>query len=168
VTELSGVEALIVEPEAFKPEPALRACLFVLAGSLFAVNVTSAREVAVFDGFTPVPRSAACLLGVANLRGVIMPIADVRPLLDLPPHRPGAVIKGLVLEDGPIRAAIAIEAALGLEAFTPVTPGPTGRGFVMGFLPRGAETVTLLDAGALLEALRRALQRTDHIEEDRR
>jgi len=160
------VEDHVVTSEPSTPEPGLRACLFVLAGSLFAVDVMSTREVAVFDRFTPMPRAASCLLGVANLRGVIMPIVDVRPLLDLPPHRPGGVIKGLVIEQGSLRAAIAIEAALGLEAFTRMRPGSPGHALIMGFLTRGGETVTLLDAGALLDALRLAMRGADHPEED--
>ena len=140
--------------------PALRACLFVLGGSLFAVNVTSAREVAVFDGFTRVPRAPAWLLGVANLRGAVMPIVDIRPLLHLPAHRAGAIIKGLVIEDASIRAAVAIEAALGLESFDRVVSPATWSPFSLGSLPRGDEAATLLDAPAVLEALMTELHGT--------
>src|SRR5712664_4176329 len=68
--------------------PALRACLFALSGARFAVDVRSAREVAVFDDLTAVPRAPRLLLGVANLRGTVVPIVDVGPLLDLPELRP--------------------------------------------------------------------------------
>ena len=132
--------------------PAQRACLCTLGGSLFAVDVRSAREVAVFDGFTVVPRAAPCLVGVANLRGVIMPIVDARPLLGLPPHRASAVITGLVVEGGLLRAAIAIDAALGLEPFGDVI-APEQPGFVLGFLPRSDELIPLLDVPKILSAL---------------
>jgi purine-binding chemotaxis protein CheW len=155
-----------VAPEAGPgAAPSLRACLVVLAGSLYAVDVAQAREVAVFDTLTAVPRSASVLLGVANLRGVVMPIADVRPLLGLPPHRPGAVIKGLVVEAASVRAAIAIEAALGLETFDQLATSKR-QGFVQGMLPRGEEAVALLDIPSLLTALGHALGTADEAEED--
>jgi purine-binding chemotaxis protein CheW len=144
----------------------LRACLVVLAGSLFAVDVAHAREVAVFDTLTAVPRSASVLLGVANLRGLVVPIVDVRPLLGLPAHRPGALIKGLVVEEGSVRAAIAIEAALGLEAFDQMITAERSE-YVQGMLPRGEETVALLDTASLITALARELGTADEAEEDR-
>jgi len=146
--------------------PSLRACLVVLAGSLFAVDVAHAREVAVFETITAVPRSASVLLGVANLRGVVVPIVDVRPLLGLPAHRPGALIKGLVVEAASMRAAVAIEAALGLEAFDRMA-GHGRNGHVRGMLPRGGEMVALLDTPGLLTALGRELGTADEAEEDR-
>jgi purine-binding chemotaxis protein CheW len=176
VIDLSAAAGAAATPPAPAPPPALRACLFVLAGSLYAVDVRSAREVAVFDGFTVVPRAPAWLLGVANLRGVVMPIVDVRPHLGLSAHRPGAVIKGLIVEHATIQVAVAIEAALGLEPFTEVIPDtrpgesslPTRRRFVAGFLPRGEEMVTLLDVPIMLGALAHELRTADQAEEDRR
>jgi purine-binding chemotaxis protein CheW len=139
--------------------PTLRACLCALGGSLFAVDVRSAREVAVFDGVTIVPRAAPCLVGVANLRGVIMPILDIRPLLGLPPHRPGTVITGLIVEGALLKVAIAIDAALGLEPFgAGIAPDPPG--FVLSFLPRGDERIPLLDIPKILSALTFELEKT--------
>lgn len=161
--ELPDVAAAAVEPEPPSPQPALRVCVFSLASSLFAVDVTSAREVAVFESVTRVPRAASSLIGVANLRGAIMPIVDAQPLLGLPPHRPAGAMEALVLEDGPFRAAVAIDAALGLETFT----GAPEHGLILGVFGLGADHVTLLDAGALLAALRRSMERLDHTEEDR-
>jgi purine-binding chemotaxis protein CheW len=167
VIDLPATQPAAVTPEIRESQPALRACLFILAGSLYAVDVRSTREVAVFNDFTPVPRAPSCLLGVANLRGVVMPIVDIRQLLRLPAHRPGAVIKGLVIEEARIRAAIAIEAALGLEPFTQLIPPTAPFRFSQGLLPRGDEVVTLLDAPAILDALSCEMRRAHHTEEDR-
>ncbi len=158
--------AIAVTPEEASAPPALRACVFVLGGSLFAVEVTSAREVAVFDSITRVPGAPAFLLGLANLRGAVMPIVDIRALLELPPHRAGTVIKALVLEHGPLRAAIAIEAALGLEPFGEVN-APDGPGLVLGTLRRGDEMVALLDASRILTALALEMRGANQTEEDR-
>ncbi len=156
MTESATME--VAAPPAV-PAAALRACLCALGSSRFAVDVRSAREVAVFDAFTVVPRAAPCLVGVANLRGVIMPILDIRPLLGLPAQRPGAVITGLVVEGALLRAAIAIDAALALEPFSEVF-APEQPGFVLGFLPRGDELIPLLDVPKVLSALTSELGKT--------
>jgi purine-binding chemotaxis protein CheW len=167
VIERPAIKVDAVTHEISEPQPALRACLFVLAGSLFAVDVMSAREVAIFEGFTLVPWAPPVLVGIANLRGVIMPIVDIRPLLHLPPHRPGTVIKSLVIEEPPIRVAVAIEAALGLEPFTRMISQTGPHPFALGLLPRGGELVTLLDAPAILDALSRKMRKAHDTEEDR-
>lgn len=145
--------------------PALRACLFALSGSRFAVDVRGAREVAVFDELTVVPRAPRQLLGVANLRGTVIPIADVGPLLGLPELRPGRGVRTLVLRDGALLAAAAVDEVLGLEPFDDVLPAadpaaPRERGphrLVAGWLTWSGETLALLDVPRILTVLRATL-----------
>jgi purine-binding chemotaxis protein CheW len=151
--EALAIASPAVAPKVLEPEPALHACLFVIDGSLFAVDVRSAREVAVFDQVTVVPQAPLCLLGVANLRGVIMPIVDIRPLMGLSVHRPGTDITGLVIEDASVQAAVAIEAAIGLEPVAHVIPQRDPQEFVLGLLSRGDGVATLVDAQKILRAL---------------
>jgi chemotaxis signal transduction protein len=143
--------------------PALRACLFGLGGLRLAVDVRNAREVAVFDEITPVPRSPQSLVGVANLRGTVIPVVDIRDLLDLPVQRPGRSVRTLVLRDDPLQAAVVVDAVLGLEPFDEIRPpepseaGPAvsaRQRFAVGHVKWGGESVTLLDAPKILEALR--------------
>src|SRR5512144_3330779 len=102
--------------------PAVRACLCAVSGSRFAVDVRSAREVAVFDELTAVPRAPRHLLGVANLRGTVVPIVDVGPFLGLPDLRPARSVRTLVLRDGALLAAVVVDNVLGLEPFEAVLP----------------------------------------------
>ena len=64
------------------------ACLFELASQTFGVEISQAREARVFDDYTVVPLAPSHLIGVANLRGAIIPILDLRvPLtLRVPAH----------------------------------------------------------------------------------
>lgn len=138
---------------------AIRACLFHLAGESFAVEVRWAREVVVFEDYTVVPMAPAHVVGVANLRGSIIPILDVRALLGLPGHQIGRGSTALVISEGGVQVALAIESILGLESFDEVVPfGEAGRKefgeFGVGLLRRGEGLVTLLDVPKLLEALR--------------
>lgn len=142
--------------------PALRACLFALAGSGFAVDVRSAREVAVFDEITAVPRAPRHLVGVANLRGTVLPIVDIRGPLGLPETRPARSVRTLVVRDGSLTAAVVADSILGLEPFddvlAPDSPAAARsrapRQFVAGWLTWTGQTVPLLDVPRLLAALR--------------
>lgn len=136
----------------------VRGCMFALAGELFAVDVRCAREVVIFDDHTRVPGAPSYLIGVANLRGHILPVLDIRPLLGLPSARLGHGIQALVVEVSGVQVAIAIESVLGLEYFKEILPfgdatrrvyGEVG----VGLLRREGSLVTLLDALKILAAL---------------
>ena len=147
---------------AAEPTPALRACLFTVSGARFAVDVRSAREVALFEELTPVPRAPRHLVGVANLRGTVVPIVDVGPLIGLPALRAPRSVRTLVLRNGALLAAMVVEAVLGLEPFetilAPDAPSaPRDRvpsHFLAGWLAWAGETVPVLDAGRILAELR--------------
>jgi purine-binding chemotaxis protein CheW len=142
--------------------PALRACLFALAGSRFAVDVRSTREVALFDEVTAIPRAPRPLIGVANLRGAVLPIVDIRGLLGLPEARPPRSVRTLVLRDDSLVAAAVVDAVIGLEPFDGVIAlddraaarARAPRQFVTGWLAWAGETLALLDVPRLLAALR--------------
>ena len=61
-----------------------RLCLVTLGGELFAIDLRYIREVFELESVTPVPRMPSTLVGVANLRGTVMPLADLRPSLGIP------------------------------------------------------------------------------------
>ena len=136
-----------------------RACLFGLGGERFAVDVRQAREIIVLEAITWVPGAPRPLLGVTNLRGAVLPVADARPLLGLPTRSVTAGTQAVVLAEGDLRAAIPIDRVLGLDWFgEPHDLGDTARRalgpLALGVLPRGDERFTLLDAHAVLDALR--------------
>jgi purine-binding chemotaxis protein CheW len=135
-----------------------RACLFALAGARFAVDVRSAREVVLFDDITAVPLAPPHLVGVANLRGTVMPIVDARELLGLPESRPGRAVRTLVVRDGVVQAALVVDTVLGLEPYEQVVPpdSPTERGpraLMAGWIQWAGETLPLLDVPKILAAL---------------
>lgn len=151
-----------VSPASPDALPAPRACLFTLGGARFAVDVRSACEVVLFDEITAVPRAPRHLVGVANLRGTVMPIVDVRELLGLPDSRPGRPLRTLVLRDGALQAALVVDVVLGLEPLEDVVPAasPTAarmrgpRPLLTGWIRWAGETLPLLDVPKVLAALR--------------
>ncbi|HEU4369692.1 MAG TPA: chemotaxis protein CheW [Methylomirabilota bacterium] len=139
--------------------PIRRACVVLLGGRPFAVDIADAREVIVLDTLTRVPGAPAPVLGIMNLRGVVLAVVDARPLLGLPARPAAGRGRALVLADGGRRAAMQIERVLGLTVFEHVPPsterashGELAVGELAGE-PGGP--ATLLDARAVLAALRR-------------
>jgi len=132
----------------------VRACVVALAGYRFGVEVRYAREVVVFDEYTIVPLAPVHLLGVANVRGNIMPIVDVRPLLAMTPAPAGRSVRALVVEREGVLAALLIDEVLGLEPIERAAPtGDDSGGLVVGELHLEGGAVTLLDVRALLGAM---------------
>jgi purine-binding chemotaxis protein CheW len=134
-----------------------RACLATLAGYRFAVEVRFAREVVVLDEYTLVPLAPAHLLGLANLRGNVITLVDVRPLLGMTPAPVSAQIRALVVECDGVQLGLLIDEALGLEPLEePVDrAGRDGTAaIVAGRLDREGRAVALLDVRGLLVSMR--------------
>jgi chemotaxis signal transduction protein len=136
-----------------------RACVVSLGGRTLAVDVCDAREVMTLDTLGAVPGAPPPLLGLANLRGRVVPVTDARAALALPPRaaRPGGVAIVLVAAD--LEAAVPIDAVLGLQWFDAPLPADGAPDdalstFAIGLVPRPGEAAILLDAGRLLQALR--------------
>ena len=140
---------------------AVRACLFSLAGQRFAIDVAQVREVAIFEDWTTVPLAPPHLVGVANLRGDVVPIADARAVLGLAARRGARKVRTLIVEIDGFEVALVIDGDVSLEAFGGILPlnessqEPHAR-WALGFLPDGERLVPLLDPGRLLRALREA------------
>jgi len=60
-------------------------CLgFLLHDDIYALPLLRVREIIRFEAVTRVPRVAACIKGVVNLRGNVMPVVDLAVWLDRP------------------------------------------------------------------------------------
>ena len=136
-----------------------RACVVTISGRTLAVDVSEAREIMTLEAVGTVPGAPAPLLGVANLRGAVLAVADVRNALALAPKpmKPGGA--AIVLSAGGFEAAVPIDGVVGLEWFdAPLPPDDmpesTLKTFAAGLVPRPDEPAILLDAARLLEALR--------------
>jgi purine-binding chemotaxis protein CheW len=88
----------------------MRVCLITLGKETFAVDIRQVCEVFEPEGITPVPGMPAVLVGVGNLRGIIIPLVDLRPALGVsnstrPRYaavvRHGAQQVGLLIEEIP-------------------------------------------------------------------
>jgi purine-binding chemotaxis protein CheW len=81
-----------------------------LSGKLFAIDLRNIREVFVVDSVTPVPGMPPVLVGLANLRGGVIPIVDLRLMLGLPGA--GSVLQyGVVIKNGGNQVAVLVDDA---------------------------------------------------------
>jgi purine-binding chemotaxis protein CheW len=139
--------------------PSESACVFMLDGERCAVHVRQVRAVVTLGALTRVPGAPATLLGVTNVRGGVVPVVDLRPLLGLRAASGAAGGSAVVLEDGDVHAALVIDRVLGLERFDTAEPPPEASrlaAFACGALASADGTVTLLDGPTILATVRRA------------
>jgi purine-binding chemotaxis protein CheW len=156
-TETSPLAASL--STAVESLPSESACAFTLEHERCAVHVRQVRAVVTLGALTRVPGAPAALLGVTNVRGAVVPVVDVRPLLGLRAGAVGAGSPAVVLEDGDLRAALVVERVLGIERFDAALPSPDASplaALACGAFPSAAGMVTLLDGPTILATVRRA------------
>jgi len=148
----------VTTPAPRLPQP-VRACVFALAGQRLAADIRHTREVVVLADRTAVPRAPAYVLGVANLRGSVVPVVDLGQVLGLPARPVDASLRTIVLEHGGVQIAVPADEVLGLESFESIlprdesVPRPHGE-LTLGLLRRSDGTATLLDVPRLVDAVR--------------
>ncbi len=139
---------------------AVRALLFTVGGHAFGIPVDRAREIVVLDEWTTVPGAAAHLVGVANLRGYVLPVLSIERLLGMVPVAPGPSLRALVVAAQPSSlVAFVIDKMLGLESLGEIVPcGPAARReygeFALGLVDWNGRMVPMLDMQKVLTALR--------------
>lgn len=88
------------EDESVPAEMLLRVCLLSLCGELFAIDLRNVTEVFEVDSITPVPNMPEVMAGVTNLRGVIIPLMDLRPMLGVSGEQPGPKVAVVIRHQG--------------------------------------------------------------------
>jgi chemotaxis signal transduction protein len=140
------------------PLPALeaveRACVFAWGDHQYGFPVAEVREVAVVPALTPTPRMPAQVLGITNLRGVVIPVLDPGLLLgERTGPAPGPLVT-VVLKDGREDVAVAVDRVLGLRAIEQFQPGEPVPGCSEGRFLSDGTPVVLLSGRAMLTTLR--------------
>jgi purine-binding chemotaxis protein CheW len=146
-------------PVAIQTDRTSRILHFTLAGEHLAVDIRWLRGVVVVEEYAVVPSAPPHLLGLANLRGLAVPLLDAGPALGRPGRRRGGRTLVLVVAAGETRVGLAIDAVLGLDDAGLVVPFGEGTprphlelGF--GLVRRGDVLTLLLNTPKLLNALR--------------
>ena len=135
-----------------------------LGAGRFAVSLGSVAEVGRVPAVTRVPGTPGWVAGVANWRGRILPILDLRTLLGATEAPLGATARLLVLAVEGVTVGLLVEAVEGTavvaasaEPFPATLAGSTA-GLLAGQLPHPEGPVAVLDVDAVLR-MRESLPR---------
>jgi len=158
---LAGADLGDIMPEVPEAPPSTRLSLFRQGDGLFGIDGESCREVAAIDTWTEVPLVPSYLLGVANLRGNILPLLRIAPLLGHGSRpTPGQVLV-IVIEAENLLAGLVVDEVLGFEPYDrkaldplPDTAPPPLRALGQGLLRRQGGDVMVLSGPRVLDDLK--------------
>jgi purine-binding chemotaxis protein CheW len=143
----SGVQA---EPNGY--------VMLRLGGARYAIGMSAVAEVGRLPVMTRVPGTPMWLAGVANWRGRILAIIDVRPLLDAPITPTGSLGRLVVLSLDGVTVGLLTEGVQGVVACEvhqveppPMTLDTQAVSLLLGQFAERTGPIALLDPGALLD-----------------
>ncbi len=116
----------------------------------YALGLEHVHEVLELGELTPVPGSAATLLGLHNLRGEILASVDLRAVLGIagdsdPRHL-------VVVADGAQRAGLAVDELIDLAAL-PEATATAGSPFLLGGALVDGNLIGVVDVPAVLQSV---------------
>ena len=135
---------------------------FIMNGEEYGVDILSVQEIRGWEPVTPVPNSPAHVKGVVNLRGIIVPIVDLRAKFNLDNVEYGPLTVVIVLrvafEDGERIMGVVVDAVsdvygLSLEDMqtAPDLGDHVNTNYIRGLAAVDEKMVIVLDIDALLE-----------------
>jgi purine-binding chemotaxis protein CheW len=137
-------------------------CVISLGGEHFAVDFHHVREVFRIESITPVPGMPAALVGVANLRGVIMPLVDIRSFLGV--SAATLLLYAIVARYGSHQVALLVDnvpeiRTISTDDISPLTSNETsaGRRFLSGRVSIDHRMDGIVDLTTLLAAIEQTI-----------
>jgi purine-binding chemotaxis protein CheW len=137
--------------------------LFQLDRELFAIPAASVREIARYRAYTPVPGAPHALPGIISQRGAIIPVVELRGLLNLPENQLERGARLVIAQHDEVEMALIVESVIDLVdlpedavAPAPTAPDAARAGLLQGLAEHNGRTLALIDMDALLAALRGA------------
>jgi twitching motility protein PilI len=104
-------------PSGPAAEPVWQGMGFQVGGVRLVAPLDDIGEVISLPRITGVPRVRDWLLGIANVRGRLVPIVDLHLYLAMPPTQSVSRWRVLVVEDGDLVAGLLVEQLLGMQYF---------------------------------------------------
>lgn len=134
---------------------------FYLADEEYAVNILEVQEIKGWQPVTRIPNAPPHVLGVINLRGIVVPVLDLRRRFDLPvkPVESATVVIVIHLKEartertvGLVVDAVATVYDIGAEMVreAPDLGSGIGNDFILGLATIEARMVILLDMPVLV------------------
>ncbi|KQA99120.1 chemotaxis protein CheW [Vibrio metoecus] len=133
---------------------------FILGSELYGVALSHVEEIRVWEAPTPIPRAPHFVKGVINLRGMIVPIIDLRLRFGLTQfdYLPTTVVLILSIHQqdqkrlmGVVVDSVSDVIGQGEAVLNPAVGESLVVPFLSGILNVGDEVMSLLDGNALLD-----------------
>jgi len=148
-----------MKPKAATREATREVLVFVLGSEEYGVDILKVQEIRGYDKVTPIPSAPDYLKGVLNLRGIIVPILDMRVKFRLPEVRYDQFTVVVILSLGVRVIGLVVDGVSDVMALnaSEVKPAPNLGSVVDGSYIAGVATqndrmVLLLDIEKLLSS----------------
>lgn len=129
---------------------------FRIGDQEFCVDIMSVREIRGWTPATPMPHSPSYMLGVINLRGVVLPIIDLSARLGMGMTQPSVRHVIIVAQMGEKILGLLVEAVSDILTVTEDKIQPTPevasefeRSFARGILAIEGRMICLIEMGAI-------------------
>lgn len=130
---------------------------FNIGSQEFCISTISVREIRGWTPATALPHAPAFVLGVVNLRGVVLPIVDLAVRLGFPPTEPTARHAIIVVEFGSQVAGLLVDGVSDIFTAseeqiqpTPDIAAETAKLYVRGVIPMDGRLIGVIDIADLL------------------
>ena len=130
---------------------------FRLNGQDYGMSILKIQEITGWDKVTPIPNSPAYVKGVLNLRGVIVPVIDLRLRFGLPEAQRDIFTVIIVANVGGRLAGIVVDAVsdvinvgAGQLCDAPEYEGQQNREFIQGLAQVDGKLLVLLDVDRMV------------------
>lgn len=96
-----------------------RGVVFEVGGQRLVAPIGEVSEILAMPEYTSVPLVKPWLLGIANVRGRLLPLTDLSKLLSVPSHLPQlSQRKVIVVDHSTVFSGLIVDQVLGIEQFT--------------------------------------------------
>ncbi|MCZ6457750.1 MAG: chemotaxis protein CheW [Gammaproteobacteria bacterium] len=90
---------------------------YQVGGLRLVSNMNEISEILKMPRYAALPGVKSWILGIANVRGRLLPIIDLHDYFSMPPTLPMMQWRVLVIEDEDIAAGLVVEQSLGIQHF---------------------------------------------------
>ena len=133
--------------------------VFVLGKEEYGVDILKVQEIRGYEKVTPIPSSPEYLKGVMNLRGIIVPVVDLRVKFGMPEPKYDSFTVVIILRVAGRVVGIVVDGVSDVTRFAPsdVKAAPqlgslVDSSFLAGLATQGDRMVLLLDIEKFLSS----------------
>ncbi|PIE33784.1 hypothetical protein CSA56_09730 [candidate division KSB3 bacterium] len=148
------------ENEGDIQQETIQLCIFELSDQLFGLSIFEVQEILEDIEISPVPTTPHFLRGVMNLRGDIVPIVDIREILQLPIKERTLDSRIMILTIKQVRLGILVDAIKEVRQIAKevvqadtAQAGITDRRFISNIIQYNNGLLILLDVNSLYAAV---------------